>query len=214
MRIMLLALLISLPTFLIAQSLDSVMRDGWYLKINTFSVFDVGAPTIQVGIENKLNSRRSFETTIGIPLRIKKQLKNTDSTYVNFYKVKTEIKFFSAKKQLRYFSLEAFYTRFGFDDYAAFFFRQKTEYAAEYAEFKRSIYGAAVKPGWLMKSKRTGKINSEYSIGFGIRSMHTTINDLNSVMVDHNHFWIATHPKEGWKITPHLSVAVKIFLKL
>ena len=203
-----------------AQAPDTSMdnrrlANGYWLKINVLSFYDPGAPTIQIGVERKFNPRNSIEMTVGIPIKIKKNLKNTDSTYVRYYKIKAEVKFFSAKKPLHYLAPDLFYTKFSFNQYAAIFIRDGAEYVADYAEFRKSIFGAALKSGYLVKNKKTGKINSDFSAGVGIRLLNTQIDDINSVPFDHHHHpWSSMHPKEGWKITPHFSLAIKVYFKL
>lgn len=197
------------------MGIDSMGFQGWYLKINTFSVYDLGTPTIQISIERRINTRLGFETGIGIPLKVKKVLKNTDSTHVRYYKLKNEIKVYSTKKPLRYIAFELFYNHICYSGYNLRFTSNRETKIAEYAEVKKLIYGFALRPGFLSKSKKTGKITGDFSFALGIRVPHTIVKAENSVPYSPRSYeWFSLQPNEGWKITPHLAIALKALFKL
>jgi hypothetical protein len=197
------------------MTIDSNRYQGSYLKINTLSFYDFATPTIQISVERRISTRLGLETGIGIPLKIKKALKNTDSTYVRYYKFKNEVKFYSTKKPLRYFAFELFYNHISYSGHNVRFTRNHETKIAEYAEVKKLIYGFGLHPGFLSKSKKTGKITSDFSFALGIRIPHTIIKDENSVPYSPRSYeWFSLQPIEGWKITPHLAFAVKALFKL
>lgn len=195
--------------------IDSIGLQGWYVKINALSVYDFGTPTIQISIERRINTRLGLETGIGIPLKIKKALKNTDSTYVRYYKFKNEIRVYSTKKPLRYIAFELFYNHMSYNGCNVRFTRNNETKIATYAEVKKLIYGFALRPGLLSKSKKTGKITGDFSFALGIRAPHTIIKDENSVPYSPRSYeWFSLQPNEGWKITPHVAIALKALFKL
>ena len=194
---------------------DSVEPRGLYLKINTFSFLDPAYPTFQFGFEKRINLTNGVEASVGLPLKIKKTLRNTDSTYVHFYKLKGEVKFFSNRKPLHYFGLELFYTYVSYSAFHARFTRKREAFIADYAEFKKLIGGFAIKPGLLSISKKTGKISGDFSIGLGIRIRRTKVADQNSMAYSPGNLdWMSLQPREGVEATPHVSVSVKIPVKL
>ena len=197
------------------MAIDSTGPEGWYLRINTFSVYDPGTPTMQISIEKRINTRVGLETGIGIPMKIKKTLKNTDSTFVRYYKFKNEIKVYSTKKPLRYVGFELFYNHISYNGYNVRFTRNNETKIATYAEVKKLIYGFALRPGFLSKSKKTGKITGDFSFALGIRAPNTIIKDENSVPYSPRSYeWFSLQPNEGWKITPHFAIALKALFKL
>ena len=194
---------------------DTSDPTGWYLKLNTFSFLDPTYPTFQFGLEKRISLRHGIELSVGLPLKIKKSLKDTDSTYVHFYKIKSEIRFFSNKKPLHYFGLELFFTHVSYDNFNARFTREKEAYIADYAEFEKLIFGLAIKPGFLSRSKKTGKISGDFSVGLGIRFRQSNVNDQNSIPYSPgNNDWISLQPKEGLEATPHVSISLKMPIKI
>jgi len=188
---------------------------GWYLKVNPISLLDPITPTFQFGIENRVSQKIGVETSMGPAVKYQKDLKNTDSTFSKYYKLKAELKFYHAKNLLRYFSIESFYTHYKRSRFYQPFIRDGIEYQAEFAVINKSIPGVTIKYGILQTSRKTKKVNGEVSMGLGMRLRNTKIHDINSVDISgHFHEWIVWHEEEGIHLTPHFVLTIKLQFKL
>ena len=80
----------------------------WFAKFNFASIIDPLTPTLQPGIEYRVNKRVALEFTAGIPIRTFREARSTDFTFYKYYKLKAELHFFPEGRffywALRYFS--------------------------------------------------------------------------------------------------------------
>lgn len=136
----------------------------WFAKVNFTSIFDPEAPTIQTGVEYKIKKRLTAELNIGIPMRLG-NLRPTDSTYINHYKVKAELRFFPGEN-LFYIGPELFFTkkkRSSFD--GVYRDKDNETYGYTFAELNKTIIGFAIKGGRVWELSDRWALDGFFAIG-------------------------------------------------
>lgn len=187
--------------------------NGSYVNLNVVSLLDVKLPTIQPGYEYKFNDRLGLEVAIGIPVAGRGDRK-TDSTYHNFYKIRSSLKYY-IKKDF-FIGPEVFYTREHYARYDEVYYLGKTggAYSSDYTVNKKAVVGIDFKAGFDIELGK--KMYLEYFSGAGFRfvTIKLPVNINPHPLAYYPHTAYQSVDIVGTKTTPHLTVGFKLVYKL
>ena len=194
----------------IFAAIETTAQGQWVAKINTLSWLDPGTPTLQPGIEYRLNKRTSLEFTIGIPTKTYDELKNTDSTYNRYFKLKAEMKYFPGEKRSFYLGPEGTYVRRKRSKFDGTLIGDDGKtYGYDYAETEKSIFALAFKIGFLLPFQRNSPWLFDTWFGAGPRFMYMNADVVNRQLGGHGPlFWQSD--REGFTTSIHVTFGLKI----
>lgn len=142
-------------------------HDGAYLTLNVLSLADLGLPTIQPGMEYKLNDRWGIEGAFGIPLNYGLRKARNDSTYTHFYKLRGTLRYY-IYYHTGYLGFETFYTHAKYTQYDYGYSDKNNQYyRSDFAQVNRAVYGFDFKYAWIFRIGR--KLFIETFAGLGPR---------------------------------------------
>lgn len=187
-------------------------ENGFYARLNVLSVADIALPTVQPGIEYKVNDRWGFEFAFGIPLNNLWTKRETDTTFYHFYKLRATAKYYTTNNF--YIGFETFfvhnrYSRFNeryiipYDGY----------YTSDYTVTNKNVVGFDLKYGKAISLGRDWYL--ENFIGLGLRIVNTKLPvNINQRPSGQPNYAFAFLDEIGTKYTPHLTYGLLIVYKL
>jgi len=192
------------------SSAQSYADAKWIAKINLLSWLDPTTPALQPGIEYQLNKRSSIEFTIGIPTKTWQELKNTDSTYNKYFKLKAEIKYFPGDKRSFYIGPELSYIsrkKSKFND--SFEGDDGKDYSYDYARLDKSVVAMAFKIGFVLPSASNSRWLFDTWFGAGPRFVFTNVDAVNTQPGGRGFmFWKSD--REGSTTAVHVTLGLKL----
>ena len=179
-------------------------------KLNLFNLFDPEAPTIQPGIEWRFSKRLSGEFGVGIPTRIHGNVRNTDSTYNRYYKLKLELRYFPLERRSFYLAPELTYISKERSKYNGTFIAKDGDvYRYDFAETDKSIFAFVIKAGLVAPLRKNHRWFFDAFFGAGPRFINFKVKALN--MEPGFRGWFELVPDhEGTSTRVHISAAVKV----
>ena len=123
------------------------------------------------------NQPVSAELMLGIPIAGGNDSRNTDSTYLRYYKLKAELRLFPANRFF-YIGPQLFYTNKRQSKYDGIVMGQDgKDYQYRYAELRKNIFGFIIKAGRVFPLSE--KWNLEGSFGLGPRFVNLKLDATN-----------------------------------
>ena len=144
-----------------------------FAKVNFASLLDPKSPTLQVGLEYRINEKLSAEFAVGIPIVAIAQHTVTDSTYHNYYKLRAELHFFP-KGRFFYIGPELLFMRKQQSKYSGNVrLKDAHDYNYTYAELEKMVFAFGIKVGMIVPLSE--KLNIEGSFSLGPRIVNVKI---------------------------------------
>jgi hypothetical protein len=188
--------------------------NGWYVKGNFLGLLDTGTPTFQIGTEKRFNHNWAIEISLGIPVKLRNELLNTDSTFSQYYKLKGELKFYTKKCPSCYVALGVFYIYNKYKRYYEGFYRNGTYYYSKYSVVSKLIPGISLKYGMFSISSKKYGVGIDFATGLGLRFRYTKINATDTIAAFPEPRRIGPPLKEGFLITPHVLFELQAAIKI
>jgi hypothetical protein len=201
--------LVFLLSFILTSAQKSLdLSNQFSVKLNLFSLLDPISPGIQTGAEYRINERWAVEGTYGIPCYLLRRNKDDDSSFHNNKKIKGELKWFCAKRTSTYLGLELFYTGIHYNSFNGYYSDHTGSYYYTYAEYRKKIWGSAIKFGY--DANISSRLLIDAFSAFGVRFVNTEVSSTTAVsspvpFTD----WISKAENVGKKLTPHVACGLR-----
>lgn len=179
-------------------------------KVNFISLLDPETPTIQPGMEIRFNNRMSGEFSVGIPVRIHSDVRQTDSTYNRYFKIRAELRLFPFDRKNFYFAPEIAYIskeRSRYD--GSYRGKDGKDYGYDYAEIDKSIIAGAFKFGITVPVRKNPNWVFDWFMGVGPRFANTTIK-VRNLQPDRAAWMLFNSDRDGSTGGVHFTTGVKI----
>lgn len=193
-----------------SRALQPYSDGKWVVKFNLLSWLDPETPTLQPGIEYRLNKRSSVEFTVGIPTRIYDYTKPTDTTYNRYFKMKSELKYFPGEKRSFYIGPEVSFISKKKSRYNASFEGDDGKtYGYDYAQIEKSIVTLAFKFGFVMPLKGNNRWLLDTYFGAGPRFGFMNVDAVNVQPGGHGPLFWQTD-REGFTTSIHVTMGLRL----